>query len=69
MPMLWRLLLDVGDVRELWPFLVALVVSVSIIVTNAFRPSGHHQCNKQQAPAASVHDWLRAAHQHHTTHC
>ena len=37
----------VGGVRELWPFLVASVVSLSITATNASRPSGHHQVARQ----------------------
>ena len=46
----WRCLFVVGNVRELWPFLVALFVSLSQL-TDAFRPSGHHGL---RAPPARV---------------
>ena len=40
--------------RELWPFLVAQIVSTAHSVTNAFRPSGHHQCNKPNARSSAT---------------
>ena len=43
----------VGDVRGLWPFLVALVVSL-ITVTNVFRPSGHHRCEQRGLKVAKI---------------